>query len=1457
MADHRHPARPVDPVQRFEVSFRTGRKRSRTSNRLAALRANQRAAGARQWLGLAVALIIFQRQSRLLANPTGLSVGAGTATAVTSGAQLNVTVGPAAFLNWSTFNIAGGETTTFHQPSANSVVFNAIGDRNPSQIFGNLNANGTVILANANGFFFGPNSMVKVGGNFIATTAPLTPDFGAGTAWTFTGLPPLAKIVNYGEIQAGNGRSLYLIAENIENHGTLNAPGGDIGLYGGESVLVSDSPDGRGLSATVKVPKGAVDNLGRVTADAGTIAMQAQVVNQNGLVQANSVLEQNGIIELVAADSLSLGPNSTISARGDDTSHGSAGGTVTLKSGNTFRDSTGSQIITAGGAQGGNGGAVEISAPNVLSLNSAIDAGAQKDWMGGLFSLDPQNIIIGSSGSTGAGTSGTIIGTASSGTLNVNVSTAFKNVTSGSILLQASGDITLNSAWNLYASTGNKATGKLTLEAGNNINLNSSLLDTHAWSISLLAGYNPQTHVVDAGVGSITLKNNNTAILTGSGGINLTAGQSILLGAGYVNTSAGGSITMTALKGDIDAGTLNAYPAGYGAVYHSGINTYAGGDVTLTAGHNISSVPNYGQNVAGSSGAYGSGDVSLAAGNEVKGYFQVSSGKGTILAGVSLAGGTPQILQASATAGDAVTPLTLSLDTGSWNVWSASLAYIEEVRNLSGTFDPSGVYAYGSTAALHVWAGDNITLDGSNLGQGRNAIVDPVTHNTYQEPVYPPVVTLSAGAGGVTVNNSLVMFPSAAGNLQISTTRNRGTAGGSGDLIGATQAGPLTGIVMSDGNPLDATTFLNGPANTSPSSDTSPVVLNIAGSIHSFGLTVPTFANITVGGDAKNFGFVGQNSSANQTTFIQVAGKISYRGDLTSQTLPEALPAGLLDPTLSGLPATLLSKLFYDSTTGNLTFVGVMSPTEASWLLNPSLKVLDQYGQPVLDANNNPTTTPVTLSAGQISALQQLYANSADATINDQGLGLYGPGHFLITANTIDLATSGGIYANTAPTPTYGLASTSQPGADLTVRTSGDLDMTSSQIANAGWQAGVLLNVGGVLNVGGANSAISIGDHYAPKGIFTESGGNVTVVAQSDINLNNSRIAAYNGGNVTVESLTGGVNAGNGGSGYVNVDAVQIDPVSGQLVPIAPIGIAGSGIVAYTIPGSNARLGNILVESPRGTTLASQGGILQIELNGTDASGAIAGLFSGYELRDAQGNAITAAALGNPRVQGTVANGLPTDAAQTVVIGNQRQAVAAPVWTELLTLLGVAPTAGQVLNLEVSGNQAGFLAALNAGGSSFDPFNFTTFISPGRDVDASGSGIVAQNVLAKATGEVKGFFVGFHSVTLDANLIGPGVAFGPSVSLTDGGSGDSGSGPTIQVISENPVGINGVTVAASAPETTSAAKEVATTTEDSSIQAAKTGETGDETDEKKKKAGKEIGLARRVSRVTVVLPGTK
>jgi filamentous hemagglutinin family protein len=236
-----------------------------------------RAAASRKWSGLAAVFFAAIGCLKLSANPTGMTVRLGTATPQTSGAQLNLTVSQAAFLNWSSFNIQAGETTTFIQPSANSVVFNEIGGANPSQIFGNLNANGTVILANANGFFFGPNSMIKVGGRLHRHHRAHHAGFWLGF-----------QLDVHRHAAAGEHRQLWInpgrakavrcfsSPKTSRTSGSLNAPGGNIGLAAGQTVLVSERPDGRGLSASVQVPAGSVNNLGQITADAGTIALQAQ-----------------------------------------------------------------------------------------------------------------------------------------------------------------------------------------------------------------------------------------------------------------------------------------------------------------------------------------------------------------------------------------------------------------------------------------------------------------------------------------------------------------------------------------------------------------------------------------------------------------------------------------------------------------------------------------------------------------------------------------------------------------------------------------------------------------------------------------------------------------------------------------------------------------------------------------------------------------------------------------------------------------------------------------------------------------------------------------------------------------------------------------------------------------------------------------------------------------------------
>ena len=336
----------------------------------------------RWFIMLTLILLGSSVQHPAYGNPTTTTttISQGTASfSSPSSSQLTITTSANAFINWQSFNIGAGETTTFVQPSSASVVWNQINDPNPSQILGTLNANGYVVLQNQSGFYIGGSAAINTHG-LVMTTAPSpTPNLSSGGAWQFNAPPPTAQIINYGPINITGGGSVFLIASDIENRndvtgtGTISAPGGKIGLYAGQQVLVSMSPDGRGLSAQLTLPQGSVDNEGKLVADAGSIIAQAKTVNQGGLIQANSVQNINGVIELLASDNLTLGADSDIEAHGDNTSaNASSGGFVVLKSDNTFADNAGSTINVAGGTGtgGGQDGIIELFGNNLVNASS-------------------------------------------------------------------------------------------------------------------------------------------------------------------------------------------------------------------------------------------------------------------------------------------------------------------------------------------------------------------------------------------------------------------------------------------------------------------------------------------------------------------------------------------------------------------------------------------------------------------------------------------------------------------------------------------------------------------------------------------------------------------------------------------------------------------------------------------------------------------------------------------------------------------------------------------------------------------------------------------------------------------------------------------------------------------------------------------------------------------------------
>ncbi len=1240
-------------------------------------------------LALTVSLVTA---SRAFANPQGMTVQSGSATASSSGPQLNITTSQNATLNWQSFNIGAGETTTFHQPTPGSVVWNQINDQNPSQIFGSLQANGIVVLMNPNGLYFGPDSFVKTAG-FVASTAPANIPESSGGIWQFSGPPPHASIVNYGRINVDNGGSVFLIAENIDNHGTINAPGGTIGLCAGQQVLISERPDGRGLSAEVRLPEGSVDNAGRLIADGGTIMASAQVINQEGLVQANSVQEHNGVIELVATDSVNLGANSVVRADGD--SGTSNGGNISIKSGGSFTDAPGSLISVAGGAQGGNGGSVEVSAVTMSSIQSTIDGHANAGGTGGIMLLDPTDINIGFSG-TGTAGSGTVSSGDPPTTLNLNVNSAFTGFSQ--IDLQATHNITLTAgtAWNLANSTGISAPGsQLTLEAGNNITIGNgaSIVGGPGWSVNLEAGRDFTTpNSVLPGLGAIAFQGSGS-LQTMDGSINLLAGNSVTVGSGFVRTTGGGSITVDAVSGSINTGTgtggFDFLNGGYAVDANlGGISTANGGNVAMTAGQDIISYlpPAGGLQTDAGSGAFGAapGNVTLTAGHDIIGHYVVMDGAGVINAGDD--------------AGSSVKLLALSEANSGWTVNAGQDIMLQEIRNPNGIFNNKGFsttpskheFDYSQNAYAILDAGNSVELLGNNLprNSGEQSIPE----------IFPPTLDITAGAGGVTLANNIILSPSPVGQLNITTT-------GGGSFTG-TVPGDLAQLLMSDSGSSQYTSsssFGAGDHAATPLhvNDPQPDTLNNSGDMNNILLVTPKETEITVGGNLNNSRFNIQNLHPTDVSQLNVAGDIINRNDFTSiadPTAPDFSQFLNAYPEVTATIANLPGKFFYDPTTHTLTFQGRMTTAELQALESLQVQQVGPDGRPLFDAQGNPLLT--TVSALSPALAQTLFNESQTVPLNpNTGYLVQGPGTLNVTAHNMDLGATTGIQS-IGPAQNHALAQLGASGAAINVDLTGNLDMFSTTISSiAGGD--VTVNAGGYINVG---SSVFTGNDGVARGIFTVDKADVSVTAFGDINISGSRIATYDGGNITVESLQGNIDAGTGGHGSVAVEKVYVDPITHQVLTYEPT-IGGSGIIALTFPPSPDAAfppslnvpGNILVETPRGNITASAGGVTQLSFNGIKNDSTVT-LIAGT--KDANGNVIY---TGN------------IDAGESGILGNN-------------------------VKLDATGNISGLVFAFN---------NINLNAAQSVNVTALAEG----NVNVSAGGTVSGTIIGIGSVSASGSSV--------------------------------------------------------------------------------------------------------
>jgi filamentous hemagglutinin family protein len=247
-------------------------------------------------------------------------------------------------VNWDSFNIGSSESVNFTQPSSSAIALNRVIGADPSLLLGNLTANGQVFIVNGSGVFFGPGSKVDTQG-LIATTMAISDQDFLDQNYNFSQQASLASVINEGNISATS--YVGLLAPAVENRGTIITASLDsIDLAAGKAATLDFTGDGlinfKVTEAVVgivtdkdgNVLQNRVSNSGLLQANGGQVRMTAKdagdvirsVINMEGIIEANTVAEEDGWVILGGGNSGVVSVTGTITASGDDA--GEKGGTV-------------------------------------------------------------------------------------------------------------------------------------------------------------------------------------------------------------------------------------------------------------------------------------------------------------------------------------------------------------------------------------------------------------------------------------------------------------------------------------------------------------------------------------------------------------------------------------------------------------------------------------------------------------------------------------------------------------------------------------------------------------------------------------------------------------------------------------------------------------------------------------------------------------------------------------------------------------------------------------------------------------------------------------------------------------------------------------------------------------------------------------------------------------------------
>lgn len=1336
------------------------------------------------WSAALAGALIGSVCAEAIAGPEGAQVVRGQVSISRNGADTLIRAGNNSIINYRSFDIARGESVRFIQPNASSRVLNRINSAAPTRIDGSLIANGRVYMVNPAGVIFGQSAVVNVGGLYAAAGKLSNADFLRGID-RFSDLS--GQVSNYGTLTAD---FVTLAGSGVANAGQIISPQGTVVMASGEDVMVGERSGNlfvkiQGSAAPQATAGAGVENTGSIAAARvrmGAGDMYSIAVRNAGRIKAKDVrLEGQGAGEVHVSGEIdassSTGKGGQVRILGEKVgvtdasinASGATGGGTVLIGGNyqgrgpeqnadrtfvgsstridvsaTDKGNAGTAIVWAdditrfhgevkatGGAQGGDGGFVEVSGKHNLAFTGKVDTRAPNGRTGTLL-LDPDNITI----QTGAGADDNqmnagvpsgdpadVINFADGGATDFVIGRGTIQDATTNVILQANVDITLNT--NITMS--NDGVG-IIMQAGDDIILNNSIT-TRGGQITLTANDNSNSTATGDGRIQIsgdldTTGNNQTGgavTLTVSGGTGaITLGADVITRGGAVTFA--GPVTLSGATRTVDATDGGATAAGAAVAFNSTVNAGSnlivnagtGGNVTFTGAVGGTTALN---DITLTGNAVSLGAVTTAANGDVS----VTNGGAFTIGGDWSLGGT--LTQSGAGTIDLGGSVTTSND-------NITLAGATTVTAASTTLN-SGT---GTTSVGAVDVGSNamtVLADEIAFTGGANSITGSGSF-TVDVSTAARAINIENGATGLNISAaSLLVFDSALGSLTIGST-NAGnlTVGGATTFNGNTTL--ITGDNFDNTGAITATQIAVQAADALTVSSNITASTSLALHSGTDGTGNMTFNNIVVdspsislraGSGSGTTAFVDAGTSTptfqngggtNPTTFSfrqdaavfesQLPGTLQWgAGDATGIAITVQSDGGNIDLNLGADPTQLdnsaltlitaganRSRILSDLALASLSVTG--NATLSANVTTPGGTV--NFGGPVtLGANATIDTT----NGGAVAAGNNIsFGSTVDGTTaSSQGLTVRaGTGgnvtHTGAVGGTTQLAAysitsandfSAGAVTTTSFTQVAGNGTTTITGR-LTANGAGGVNLTGTNFALSG---GVDTATGGAFTIDNSGTATFSGGasgRLLLDGAFTKNGaGGVSVGV--DISTTDDNIS-FNAGTLTMTA------AATFGADTATV-TLNTTNLNGQNLTLAGNGIDFGG-GADSITGTGA--GTLTLQAAtNATSIGVAGGAGTLDISTTD----LAALAD-----EAVGSLVIGAASGTGTV--TVAGGTFRDAvtfrsptsgtvAVTGLVTGSQSDASITFSAPTITLAADVVTAGGAINI---GTAAGHAARLDA-----------------------------------------------------------------------------------------------------------------------------------------------------------------